>query len=160
MTNCQKIEKELITYLDAKASPAERRQVEGHLVECAACRERADEFRTVLRLLGELPAAMPSASFDAAVRARIAAEPQRHSWWQALVPSTRMAFATAALVALSVWMVTVQQTRPPITMAQQQATDADFGAIMNLQTLENYDVLANFDALSDLPAQTQAPARR
>ena len=38
--NCEQIEQSLIAYLDTKAQPAERRQVEAHLAECAACRER------------------------------------------------------------------------------------------------------------------------
>ena len=39
--NCQRIEKNLIAYLDGKASASERRKVEAHLAECGECRERA-----------------------------------------------------------------------------------------------------------------------
>jgi predicted anti-sigma-YlaC factor YlaD len=49
--NCQEIEKNLVAYLDIKAQPSERRQVETHLSECAACRERAEGFRLVWGLL-------------------------------------------------------------------------------------------------------------
>src|ERR1700689_4360226 len=100
--NCERIENQLIAYLDAKAKPAERRQVESHLAECAACRQRVEEFRLVAGLLDELPVIAPSPSFDAALRARVAAEPQRSSVWGWVVPSPRLAFGVLALLICSI----------------------------------------------------------
>ena len=81
------------------------------------------------------------------------------------MPSPRLAFATAAVLALSVWILTIRQPQAPpegpVQMAAiatvAQGSDADFRMIQNLPELENYDLLSNFDALSDLPAA--APAR-
>ena len=74
---CEEVSKELIAYLDRRANSAERREVEEHLAGCAACRTRAEEFRRVWSVLDELPAIEPSFGFDARVRQRVAAEPQR-----------------------------------------------------------------------------------
>jgi len=154
MGNCKRIEENLIAYLDAKAGPAVRRQVEMHLAACPACRQRTTEFRQLWGLLDELPAPPPSLAFDAAVQARIAAEPRQRSWWTFLVPSPRLAFATTALAVLSVWLLSVGPSQSPdSSVAQQQSSEAEFGMIRDLPILEDYDLLANFDALSELPVQ-------
>jgi len=150
--NCGKIEKSLIAYLDRKASLSERRRVEAHLAKCADCRERANQFRLVWDTLDELPIVVPSPGFDARVRARVAEGPS--GIWAWLVPSYRMAFATAVLVLFSVWMSSFQSPRIQVAeAAPAQGTEAEFEMINNLPVLEDYDVLANFDALSELPAK-------
>jgi anti-sigma factor RsiW len=47
--NCEKIETKWIAYLDGKASAAERREVEAHLVACTACSPRRGVSRDVGR---------------------------------------------------------------------------------------------------------------
>ena len=101
--NCTKIDAKWIVYFDGKANPSERREVEAHLASCSSCRQRAEEYRAMWDLLDEMPQILPSPSFDAAVRARAAAEPRRGLWaW--LVPSPRLAFAVSMLLVLSVWI--------------------------------------------------------
>jgi len=159
--NCQRIEGNLIAYLDTRAMPAERRQVEAHLAECAACNERVHEFRLLFGMLDELPAVAPSASFDAAVRGRVASDSRGAGFWSALLPSPRLAFALTALVAFSVWLASFSPSRAPVrngapqTIAQvgSRGSEAEFGMIKNLPVLEDYDVLANFDVLSELPSE-------
>jgi len=154
--NCTKIDAKWIAYFDRKASPSERREVEAHLALCSACRQRAEEYRAMWDVLDELPQIQPSPSFDAAVRARAAAEPRRGLWmW--LVPSPRLAFAVSMLLVLSVWIASRPVAPSPVANATQANGEADFQAVSNLQVLENYDVVSNFDALSDLPGQS-APA--
>src|ERR1700731_3556439 len=89
---CTGMEDKLVEYLDGRAKPAERRAVEAHLTACADCRTRAEDFRLIWNVLDDLPVHSPSAVFDASLRARIAAEPARHSFW-AWLPSPRLAFA-------------------------------------------------------------------
>jgi anti-sigma factor RsiW len=149
--NCQRIEKNLIAYLDGKANPSQRREVEAHLAECAACRERAEQFRVLWGVLDELPVISPSPSFDAAVHAHLR-EPRRAGLWTWLVPSPRVAFAVTALVVFSVWLSSFPPAHSP-TVVAAPSSEADFKMIEDLPVLENYDVLANFDALSELPAQ-------
>lgn len=153
--NCEQFRETLIAYLDVKARPAERRQVEAHLSECAACRQHAEEFQQLWGVLDELPAVPPSPAFDAAVRARVAQEPRRASFWHGARPAPRLAFAGAALVALSLWLSSsVPPTRQQVA-TMQQGSEAEFRMINDLPVLEDYDVLANFDALSDLDAPQQ-----
>jgi anti-sigma factor RsiW len=146
---CEDVSKELIAYLDRRASSAERNQVEEHLGACAACRTRAEEFRKLWTALDEVPVIEPSFGFDARVRARVAAEP-RPRWFGWLVPQPRLAFSMVLLLGLSVWMAKL----PPVDNSTAMKTQ-DFEAIKDLGVLENYDVLTKFDALSELP--TAAP---
>ncbi|HLJ23578.1 MAG TPA: zf-HC2 domain-containing protein [Candidatus Acidoferrales bacterium] len=153
---CAAIEGQLVQYLDGRARPAERHAVEAHLAACAACRSRAEEFRSLWSVMDDLPAISPSPAFDASLRARIAAEPQRRGFWD-WMPSPRLAFAVTALVALSVWMSSMPRVMPSLPAAPQTAqvnkvgADFDFGMIRDLPVLENYDVVSKFDALSELP---------
>jgi len=155
-SKCASIESKLVVYLDGRAQPAERHAVEQHLSTCAACRSRAEEFRTLWDALDDLPSISPSPSFDASLRARIAAEPERRSFWQ-LMPSPRPAFAVTALVAMSVWLSSSPRVKVSPTgageinrFAQQASVDSDFGMIRDLPVLENFDVVSKFDALSEL----------
>ena len=153
---CAAMEGQLVQYLDGRARPAERHAVEAHLVACAACRSRAEEFRSLWSVMDDLPAISPSPAFDASLRARIAGEPQRRGFWD-WMPSPRLAFAVTALVALSVWMSSMPRVMPSLPAAPQTAqvnkvgADFDFGMIRDLPVLENYDVVSKFDALSELP---------
>lgn len=150
--NCTDFEAGIVSYLDGRATDAERRAVESHLHACAACRARVAEFRSVWSALDEAPALDPSPSFDARLRQRIAAEPRRFTLrpsaqgslgW--LVPSLRLILATAALALLSVWVTMQPATQP-------QPGDQSVAAIdVDQQVLEDYDVLADFEALSTLP---------
>ena len=160
--NCEKLENKWIAYLDGKASAAERREVEAHIAACGACAQRAAEYRALWGVLDDLPPISPSASYDAAVRARVAAEAPARSSWRWLVPSPRLAFAVSCLLVLSVWFASRPAQVEPLPVAAvtaettQASSEADFRMINDLPELENYDVLTNFDALSDLPTTPAA----
>lgn len=148
--NCEKMSNLMVSYLDGRASAEDRSSVEAHLNACAACRERAGEFRRLWSAMGEVPEIEPSFAFDARLRQRIAAQAQPRFWaW--LMPSPRLAGAVAALVALSIF-VSVRPNKPIIAGNSPANSEEQFRMIKNLGVLENYDVLSNFDALSDLPA--------
>jgi len=152
--NCEKISNALIAYLDGRASSDERFVVEAHLKLCAACQERAEEFRRLWNVMAEVPGVEPSPAFDARLRQRIADAPKPKFWgWTA--PAPRFALAVALLVALSVW---VGGRQPRSVNPQNTAANSEeqFRMIKDLGVLENYDVLSNFDALSDLPASEPA----
>ena len=156
--NCRQVETLLIGYLDGRARAAEHREVEAHLKACAACRARAEEFHRLRGVLDQLPAIEPSPSFDARLRARIAAEPRPHRWaW--LIPSPRPALALALLIALAVWI----SSRPPGMIGNEPLTarsEEEFKMIKELPVLEDYDVLASFEALSELPPAHAAEKRQ
>jgi anti-sigma factor RsiW len=151
--NCRLMEKNAIAYLDGSIAPRLRREVEGHLAGCVACRERAEQFRHIWGILDEEPMIGPSAGFDAAVRARVAQEGARQGLWGWLVaPSPRLALGVSALLIFSVWLSSLTPVRQPVP----PSTDAEFRMIVDLPVLEDYDVLANFDVLSELPVQPAA----
>lgn len=153
---CEEVSKELIGYLDRRANSAERQQVEEHLLECVACRTRAEEFRNVWNVLEEVPAIEPSFGFDARVRQRVTAEP-RPRWFTWFVPQPRLAFSLALLLALSVWVARLPH-RGSVVVSTTAANESEqFQEIKDLGVLENYEVLTKFDALSELtPAAVQS----
>jgi anti-sigma factor RsiW len=151
--NCEEISKELIAYLDHRASSAERQSVEEHLAGCAACRTRAEEFRNLWNVLDEMPTVEPSFGFDARVRQRIAAEP-RPGWLAWFVPQPRLALSAALLVALAILVAKVPSRHPGVTGTVAATQQEDFNAIKDLGVLEDYDVVTKLDALSELPATT------
>jgi anti-sigma factor RsiW len=150
------MQEHLIGYLDGKAAPAARRQVEEHLAACPACRERAEQFSALWRTLDEVPGLSPSPSFDAAVRQRVAAEPHRAGWWSWVTPSPRLAVAATVLVVFSVWLSSQRPGPQPLVSPAPQSIEAEFSMIQDLPVLEDYDVVASFDALGELPVQPPA----
>ena len=93
--SCNRMESRILPYVDGRLKASEQREVETHLAKCAACRVRVNEFRAVSGLLEELPQIEPSGAFDARVRARVAAEPVKQSWWAWLAPSPRLSVEDA-----------------------------------------------------------------
>jgi anti-sigma factor RsiW len=137
------MESKILGYVDGRLKEGERVEVEKHLATCATCQLRVNQFRSVHALLDELPMIEPSAAFDARVRARVAAEPAKQSWWAWFMPAPRVAFAAAMLLLACVWIGTHSKNSPQI------AQD-------DIPVLENYDVLSNFDPLTELPPPVQA----
>lgn len=161
LKQCAALENKLVEYLDGRAQPAERHAVEEHLSVCASCRLRAEEFRALWSELDELPAIAPSPAFDAALRARIAAEPARRGFWD-WMPSPRLAFAVTALIVMSVWLSSRHSVTTNLSVGNQamqssnNMPESDFGMIRDLPVLENFDVVSKFDALSELPVSPAA----
>jgi len=153
--NCEKVSQELIAYLDGRMDSAKRRETEEHLASCAACRGRAEQFRRVWTVMDEVPVIEPSFGFDARVRQRVAAGPER-GWLAWFVPQARLAFSAVLLIALTVWIA--KRTSNPATGGPAGSTEQDFNAIQHLGVLENYDVVTKMDALSELvPSADQKP---
>jgi anti-sigma factor RsiW len=155
--SCKRIEGKLIAFMDGRASDSDRRVVESHLKECTACQARVEGFCGVWSMLNEVPVVEPSQAFEARLRARMAAEPQRVGFWAglaAMLPSPRLALAVALLAVFSMW-----QSSRPVTVNENAApvsSDAEFRMIQDLPVLENYDVLTSLDALAQPVAQTGA----
>jgi hypothetical protein len=147
--SCNRMESRILPYVDGRLKAGEMKEMEAHLKACAACQLRVSEFRAVSGLLDELPQIEPSGAFDARVRARVAAEPVKRSWWSVFAPSPRVAFAASMLLLATVWF----GSRPndPVGPPQGGAVDQEV-LVSDLPVLENLDVLSSFDALSDLPA--------
>jgi anti-sigma factor RsiW len=148
--SCGRMEKQMMPYVDGRLKISEQREVEAHLAACPACRLRVNEFRAVSGLLDELPLIEPSSAFDARVRARVAAEPVKQSWWAVFAPSPRAVLAASMLVLATIWISSRPVTQVNNTGSTAQAIDPN-----DLPVLENYDVLANFEPLTELPQPVQ-----
>jgi anti-sigma factor RsiW len=138
--SCERMEGRFVSYLDGRAKESDRRSVEAHLVDCAACRARVEGFQGVWNMLGELPEHQPSGAFDARLRARLATEPVHQGFWTGVLPSPRFALAVTVLAAFCVWL-SMRPVQPPA----QVGVDAEFRMIQDLPVLENFDVLSSFD---------------
>ena len=152
--SCGRMEKQMLPYVDGRLKVSEQREVEAHLAACAACQLRVNEFRAVSGLLDELPQIEPSGAFDARVRARVAAEPVKQSWWAVFAPSPRAALAASMLLLATIWI----GSRPaPTTPGDSQNVAVNPANIdpNDFPVLENYDILANFEPLTDLPQPVQ-----
>ncbi|MCL4523594.1 MAG: zf-HC2 domain-containing protein [Acidobacteria bacterium] len=154
--NCEKFEARLLAYMDGRATEAERGEVELHLVACAECRARVEEFRRLWGVLDEAPAHEVSPAFDARLRARIAAEP-RPTLLGWLLPQPRLALAMSLLLAMGAWISMIPPAQNPNEVAR---SEEEFRMIKDLQVLEDLDVLANFEALSEVPPAKQTEQRK
>lgn len=146
--SCERMENRIFNYLDGRLKESEQREVEKHLAACAPCRVRVEEFRAVSGFLDELPVIEPSPEFDVRVRALVAAEPVKQSWWSWLKVQPRVAFAACALLLAVLWL----GYRSP----QPAAVQVDDAQLMqDLPVLEDHDVLSNFEPLKELPPPVQ-----
>jgi anti-sigma factor RsiW len=152
--SCSRMEKQMMPYVDGRLKASEQREVEAHLAVCAACRLRVNEFRAVSGLLDELPQIEPSGAFDARVRARVAAEPVRRSWWAVFAPSPRAAFAASMLLLATIWIGSRANNVKTSDVGSNGLTVQGIDP-NDLPVLENYDILANFEPLTDLPQPVQ-----
>jgi len=130
------MESKILGYVDGRLKEGERLEMEKHLSTCGVCQLRVNEFRSVHALLDELPMIEPSAAFDVRVRARVAAEPVKQSWWAWFAPSPRVVFAASMLLLGTVWIGSY--SNPP-------QFDQD-----DIRVLENYDVISSFEPLTEL----------
>jgi anti-sigma factor RsiW len=147
--SCVRMEGKILGYVDGRLKEGERLEMEKHLATCSTCQLRVNEFRLVSGFLEELPEIQPSAAFDIRVRARVAAEPKKQSWWAWFAPSPRVAFAASMLLLATVWIGTRNEVQQPSAAEEAQINQ-------NMPILENYDVLSEFGALTELPPQVQA----
>jgi negative regulator of sigma E activity len=149
--SCRRMENRILAYVDERLKESERLEMEKHLSACGACQLRVNEFRAVTSLLDEVPQIEPSAAFDARVRARVAAEPVKQSWWAWFTPSPRVAFAASLLLLATVWIGYESKTSLP--GIDQKEMDAQM--MQEMQVLDDQDVISSFDPLKDLPQPVQ-----
>ena len=153
--SCERMESRILAYMDGRLKDSERAEAEKHFAACAICRVRVNEFRSVSDLLGELPMVEPTPAFDVRVRARVAAEPVKQSWWAWMRPSPRIAFAASMLVLAMLWIGYHTQPVAPLPIPADQV---ESGIQQDFPVMEDYDTLANFEPLKELPPPVEATA--
>jgi len=149
------MESQILAYMDGRLKNSERAEAEKHFATCPACRVRANEFRSVSDLLGELPMVEPTQAFDVRVRARVAAEPVKQSWWAWLRPAPRITFAASALLLAMLWVGYRSQPVVPLPINPE---DADASMMQDISVMEDHDSLANFEPLKQLPPPIDSAA--
>lgn len=101
----------LSEYLDGVLAERERRELEAHLEDCAACRATVEELRAVMARARALEPLVPGSDLWPGVAARMAprsAAPAGWWSWRLSLSLPQAALAATALVVLSVglsWMV-------------------------------------------------------
>jgi anti-sigma factor RsiW len=151
--SCERMESRILGYVDGRLKESERLELEKHLSTCAPCRVRVEEFRSVSGLLDELPVIEPSPEFDTRVRALVAAEPVKQSWWAWLHVSPRVAFAASMLLLAGIWLGVYRQPQVQLPWSNPQVADEQM--MQDLPVLEDHDVLTNFEPLKELPPPVQ-----
>jgi len=153
--SCERMESRILAYMDGRLKNSERAEAEKHFAACPACRVRANEFRSVSDLLGELPMVEPTPAFDVRVRARVAAEPMKQSWWAWLRPAPRITFAASALLGAMLWLGYHSQPVAPLPINPEEA---DASMMQDISVMEDHDSLANFEPLKQLPPPIDSAA--
>jgi len=107
MTLCHNIETLSMAFLDDELVAEERRELELHLLDCAACRQRVDTERTEIALIRKSLVAPPaSALLKARISRALDAEDvaairrERGRWSRWLLPGSAIAAAAAALLVV------------------------------------------------------------
>ena len=153
--SCVKMESRILAYMDGRLKDSERAEMEKHLAACAVCRVRANEFRSVSDLLGELPMVEPTPAFDVRVRARVAAEPLKQGRWVWMRPSPRIAFAASMLLLAMLWIGYRKEAVAPLPISSEEASA---GLMQDISVMEDHDTLANFEPLKELPPPVEVTA--
>jgi anti-sigma factor RsiW len=153
--SCERMESRILAYMDGRLKDSERAEAEKHFAACAICRVRVNEFRSVSDLLGELPMVEPTPAFDVRVRARVAAEPVKQSWWAWMRPSPRIAFAASMLLLAMLWIGYRTQPVAPLPISPEEA---DASMMQDISVMEDHDTLANFEPLKELPPPVEVTA--
>ena len=153
--SCVKMESRILAYMDGRLKDSERAEMEKHLAACPMCRVRANEFRSVNDLLGELPMVEPTPAFDVRVRARVAAEPVKLGWWAWMRPSPRIAFAASMLLLATLWIGYRKEAVAPLPISPEEASA---GLMQDISVMEDHDTLANFEPLKELPPPVDVTA--
>jgi anti-sigma factor RsiW len=154
--SCEKMEGRILGYVDGRLKEGERQDAEKHLVGCALCRLRVEEFRAVSGLLDELPVIQPSPEFDARVHALVAAEPVKQNWWAWMRIPPRIAFAASTLLLAALWLGFYQRQQVAPLPWNGNPVVADEQMMKDLPVLEDHDVLSNFEPLTELPPPEQS----
>lgn len=156
--NCKRVHSLLTEFTDDTLDAGTAWQVQTHLSDCDACRTRHREMAAVKRLLHTLPAAAPSAGFDAALAQRLAltrrpaaAPPSFHTklTLRRLRPALALSLALAA-GTFAAWHP--GHTPAPASVPAVHAADPAF--IADCVAQHHRDAAA--EPLADLSAQTLA----
>ncbi|HEY4363248.1 MAG TPA: zf-HC2 domain-containing protein [Bryobacteraceae bacterium] len=137
----------LMDYCAGALDPARAAEFEGHIRECAECRELVDAQRSLWQTLGEWKPIEVSRDFDARLYARIAqadAEPWFYRMWKPVLSIAAVATAAAVMFAVRP-AVRVEPPAGPAAQVEQ----------INIQEVQQ--ALDDLDLLSPASPNTRKP---
>ena len=156
--NCNRVHPLLTEFADDTLDAGTAWQVQTHLSGCDSCRMLHRELASVTKLLHTLPAAAPSAGFDAALAQRLAltrrpAAPASMFRTQGMFRRLRPAFALSLALAAGTFAA-FSPGHPPKSPAVPSAHAADPAFVADCVAQHRRDAAA--EPLADLSAQTLA----
>jgi anti-sigma factor RsiW len=140
---------DLTALLDGALAPERRRDLEGHLAVCAACRAERDRIASAVAAIAALPPPpSPAPGLEQRFYARLAREAARPSLlvrlgelrWRVLAPVAGAVAAAVIAVGIAV---------------RHRAAEADLAR--NLDLLENYELVASL-GVAETPEDVEVVA--
>jgi anti-sigma factor RsiW len=129
MNDCDIIQPELSAYVDGELTPHRRELVEAHLASCPRCQEALAELKTLTAGVAALPKLPTPPRFLAEVRAKIARgdHPEVPTWQDHLFRPVwiKVPLELAAVVAITISMMRLEQRQPIETVASDQFAQAE-----------------------------------
>lgn len=126
---CNEIREWLGPYVDEAATPAERRSVDGHVAECAACARELAALRETVQLLSRPAVVQVPTELWATIEQRLDAPQGRRR--PSVMFSFRWLAAVAAVVAIAVGLGLFALPWVPDGVKQAQAAQIDFGVLLD-----------------------------
>jgi hypothetical protein len=154
--NCKQMEAMILDYVSGRLHGADRAAAGIHLASCTGCRERAEGFGLVARVLEDWDTPEISPWLNARLRQRIASEEAGRwtalgNWTRVLDwlrrPATVAAFATILVAgSAAVWMAGPTEVPAPVKAQApvQHKTDE------LMPVVDDFDMLASFDVITEL----------
>ncbi|NLI14717.1 MAG: hypothetical protein GX409_00365 [candidate division Zixibacteria bacterium] len=129
--NCRKVSRWLSAYIEGDLQPLQKRRMDEHLQNCAACREKLSDISMITQMSGELEKLEPGPFFANRVLCEVAAQKQKR-WllqgWRLKLALSAASFVVAAIVT---FMNMSPSLMSPTMIADKQsgngnAASADF----------------------------------
>lgn len=115
----------LSAYLDAQVTPGERRRIEAHLAECAACRHELAALRQTVTLLQALPRiAVPRAFTLAQTQVGLHRSARQPAWRGGMLRGLAAVSAVAVVAVLTAALLRDGDRRSPVELARVVAPTA------------------------------------
>ena len=142
--NCEKIQQELVAYLDGELGKAAADEVRKHLERCPACKLEAERLSAAGGFFDKLGEIEPARDFTARVMRRALNAPAQPATarLRMLRRFAPVAAAAAILFVLTLWLV-APSIGPGLTPVEEEI-------VQNLEVLENLELLEDMEILSEL----------
>jgi len=156
---CRTVREELGEWAREALPPGRVAEIQAHLEACPECATAAERERALHALLQAVPSAEPGPEFDAALAARLAAEPlpgeraRPHRLRLVAGGAAALAAAAAALLLLRAGPVEPEGPTPDPPPLAELALVEDLDLYQNLELIELLDVLPDLEAIEALPEE-------